>query len=171
MADTNATIDAWQRAGEAGDAAAAVACMAPDIVMISPLTEQFRFQGRAQVGDVMAAAFETIHGIRYHTVVGEGDTWAVFFHARAGREPVEEAELIRLDADGLIRELTFFGRPLPALTAVMAGIGPRLMRRQGSPRLGRFVGLAVRPLAAMTRFGDRRIVPAGDPNRRRRSPN
>jgi hypothetical protein len=170
MAETNATIDAWRRVGEAGDAAAAVACMAPDIVAISPLTERFRFHGREQVGNVMAAAFETIHGIRYHTVVGEGDTWAVFFHARAGREPVEEAELIRLDADGLIRELTFFGRPLPALTAVMAGIGPRLMRRQGNPRLGRFVGLAVRPLAAMTRFGDRRIVPAGDPNRRR-SPN
>jgi hypothetical protein len=168
MGETHETIAAWQRAGEAGDADGAVACLAPDVVLISPLTERFRFQGRRQVGDVMASAFEVIRGIRYHTTVGEGDTWAVFFHATVGREPVEEAELVRLDGDGLIRELTFFGRPLPALTEVMAGIGPRLLRRQGSPGLGRFVGLAVRPLAAMTRVGDRRIVPAGDPNRKRR---
>src|SRR5687768_11146410 len=104
----NPTIAAWRAAGENGDAAAATACLAPEVELISPLTAQFRFHGPAQVADVLASAF---------------------------------AQLLRLNPDGLIREITFFGRPLPALTEVMAGIGPRLLRRQRRPGLARLVGL------------------------------
>jgi hypothetical protein len=163
----NVTIDAWRTAGEHGDAAAATACLAPEVEMISPLTGQFRFHGPAQVGDVLASAFEVIHDIRYHTEVGANDTWALFYHGVARREPVEEAQLLRLDADGLIREITFFGRPLPALTEVMAAIGPRLLRRQRRPGLARVVGLATAPLNALTRLGERTIVPRADPARER----
>jgi len=160
------TIDAWCAAGESGDVVAAARCLASDVVAVSPLTGSFRFEGVPQVTDMLASAFEVIHDIRYHTVVGDGDTWAVFFNAVAGREPVEEAELLRLDADGLIRELTFFGRPLPALTTVMQGIGPRLLRRQGQPVLARVVTLATAPLNAAVKLGERTLLPRADPNRR-----
>jgi hypothetical protein len=163
----NPTIDAWRAAGEHGDAAAATACLAPEVEMISPLTAQFRFHGPAQVADVLASAFEVIHDIRYHTEVGAGDTWALFYHARARREAVEEAQLVRLNAEGLIREITLFGRPLPALTEVMAGIGPRLLRRQRRPGLARLVGLATAPLNAMARLGERTVLPRADPARTR----
>lgn len=163
----NPTIAAWRRAGESGDAAAAGACLAADVELVSPLTAQFRFHGPAQVTDVLASAFEVVRDIRFHTEVGDGDTWALFFHGRAGREAVEEAQLIRLNADGLIRELTIFGRPLPALTEVMAGIGPRLLRRQRQPGLARVVALATAPLNAMVRMGERGLLPRADPNRRR----
>jgi hypothetical protein len=115
---------------------------------------------------LLATAFEVIHDIRFHTEVGDGDTWALFYRARAGRVEVEEAQLLRLNPDGLIRELTLFGRPLPALTEVMSGIGPRLLRRQRQPRLARLVTVATGPLAAMTRLGERRLMPMADPNRR-----
>ena len=159
------TIAAWRVAGERGAAAAAARCLAPDVEVISPLTAQFRFRGPAQVTDMLASAFEVIHDIRFHTEVGQGDTWALFYHARAGGEAVEEAQLLRLDADGLIRELTLFGRPLPALTAVMTGIGPRLLRRQRQPMLARAVTLATAPLHAMVRLGERTLLPRADPNR------
>ena len=163
----NPTITAWRTAGENGDATAAAACLAPEVEMISPLTAQFRFHGPAQVTDVLASAFEVIHDIRYHTEVGADDTWALFYHGMARREPVEEAQLLRLNGQGLIREITFFGRPLPALTEVMAGIGPRLLRRQRQPGLARLVGLATAPLNAMTKLGERTILPRADPARRR----
>lgn len=164
----DATIAAWRSAAEQGDAVAAVRCLAPDVEVISPLTARFRFVGPAQVGDMLAAAFEVLTDIRFHTSVGTGATRALFFHARTRREEVEEAQLLRLDDAGLIRELTLFGRPLPALTTVMGDIGPRLLRRQGRPGLARFVALATRPLGAVTGTGDRRIVPLGDPARARR---
>jgi hypothetical protein len=81
----NPTITAWRTAGEHGDAAAAAACLAPEVEMISPLTAQFRFHGRAEVTDVLASAFEVIHEIRYHTEVGATDTWALFYHGMARR--------------------------------------------------------------------------------------
>jgi hypothetical protein len=163
----NATITAWCAAGESGDAAAAAFCLAPEVELISPLTAQFRFHGPAAVTDVLASAFEVISDIRFHTQVGEGDTWALFYRGRVKAEELEEAQLLRLNRDGLIREITFFGRPLPALTEVMAGIGPRLLRRQRQPILARIVGLATGPLTAMAKSGEKRILPRADPARKR----
>ena len=97
----DATIAAWRAAGEDGDAAAAARCLAPEVAVISPLTARFRFHGPAQVTDMLAAAFEVIRDIRFHTEVGGGDTWALFYHARAGRDAVEEAQLIRLNGAGV----------------------------------------------------------------------
>jgi hypothetical protein len=161
------TVAAWRAAGERGDAAAATRCLAGDVEVISPLTAVFRFHGRDQVVEMLGAAFEVISAIRYHTEVGDADTRALFYYGRAGREKIEEAQLLRLDTAGLIQELTLFGRPLPGLAAVMADIGPRLLRRQGRPRLARVVSLATRPLAVMTRIGERQLVSLADPDRAR----
>lgn len=164
------TLAAWREASERGDVDGMVGCLAEDVVAISPLTAVFRFEGRPAVAEMLRAAYQCIHDIRYHTEVGEGDTRAVFFRARAGREPVEEAELLRLGEDGLIREVTFFGRPLPALTQVMTDIAPHLLRAQGRPTMAVLLGLATRPLAAMTRMGERRLVPLAAPGRRKTPP-
>lgn len=160
------TTAAWRAAGENGDAEAAAQCLADDAKLISPLTAQFRFRGRGQIHEMLMAAFEVISDIRYHTVLGDGATRAVFFTGRCGKQEFEEAQLLRFNSEGLITELTLFGRPLPGVTAVMAGIGPRLVRRQGKPRLAAAIGAAVKPLAVMTLVGERHLVPLTDPNRR-----
>jgi hypothetical protein len=146
---------------------AAAECLATNVTVISPLTAQFRFHGRDEAREMLIAAFEVIRDIRFHTEVGDASTRALFYHAHAGNQALEEAQLLRLDADGLITEITLFGRPLPGLTAVMADIGPRLLRRQNRPGLARLVTLATTPLAAMTRLGERHLVPLADPARRR----
>ncbi|NED95127.1 nuclear transport factor 2 family protein [Phytoactinopolyspora alkaliphila] len=160
------TVAAWQAATENGDADAAAVCLADDAVFISPLTARFQFRGRVQIHEMLTSAFEVISGVRVHTVVGSEDTRAVFFTGTSGSVEFEEAQLLRFGEDGLITEITLFGRPLPGVTAVMAGIGPRMVRRQGRRRLAVVVGAAVRPLAAMTRLGERYLVPLTDPNRR-----
>lgn len=161
------TTAAWRTASERGDADAAARCLADDVVVISPLTARFRFHGRDQVHAMLTAAFEVISDIRFHTEVGDAETRALFYNGRAGRQAIEEAQLLRLGPGGLILELTLFGRPLPGLTAVMADIGPRLLRAQSRPGLARVVGLATAPLAAMTRLGERHLVPLADPARAR----
>jgi hypothetical protein len=157
------TTAAWRAAGERGDVEAADRCLAPGIELISPLTASFRFRGRDQVRDVLAAAFGVISDIRYHTEVGDAATRALFYRGRCGQEQFEEAQLVRLDPDGLIIELTLFGRPLPGVTAVMAEIGPALLRRQGRPGRARVVAAATKPLAAMTRLGEAHLVPLAKP--------
>jgi hypothetical protein len=158
-------IAQWKDAGERADSAAAMACLSEDVELVSPLTAQFRFKGIEQMQDVIVSAFEVITGIKYHTDVGDGDTRALFYTAQIRGIDFEEAQLLRLDPEGRIRELTLFGRPLPALTAMMAGMGPRLIRRQGNENLAPWMGAAVAPLSFLTKFGERRLVPLSDPNR------
>lgn len=79
---------------------------------------------------MLAAVFDVVSDVRCHTVVGDRETRAMFFTGRCGMEQFEEAQLLHFDSEGLIRELTLFGRPIPGVTAVMAEIGARLVRRQ-----------------------------------------
>lgn len=164
------TVALWQRAGEAKDIALLRQCLAPDVVMISPLTAAFRFRGPDQLCDVFEAAWEAAFSeIRFHTAVGDGDTRALFFHATANGQAVEEAQLLRFDGNGLITELTLYGRPLPGVTAVMTGIAGPLLRRQNRPLMARFLTAATAPLAVLTRIGERRIVPLADPAKAKRT--
>jgi hypothetical protein len=159
------TIAEWRRAAENHDAAQAIACLADNVVLISPLTAQFTFDGKDRVGDVMIAAFQVIDNIRFHTEVGDDRTRALLYNARCGKQPVEEAQLLRLGHDGLITEITLFGRPLPGLTAVMRRIVPLILGRQGRPQLGLALGAATLPLHAITTSGEQRLVPLADPHR------
>lgn len=168
MTTVDGTVAAWLAAAEAGNAEGARRCLAADVVVISPLTAMFRFHGPDQVCDMLASAYEVLEGLRVHTQVGDGDTRALFFHGTARGQVVEEAQLLRFDADGLIRELTLFGRPLPGVTAVLSGIGGPLLRRQGRPLMARLLGAATAPLAAVTRLAEKRLVPLADPARSRR---
>lgn len=167
MGIVDETVEKWQRAAVERDAALTRACLAADVVFVSPLTDAFRFRGPDEVVEVLEVSFDVFADIRWHTAVGDGDTRALFFHGTANGEPVEEAQLLRFDGDGLIRELTYFGRPLPALTAAMVGLGGPLLKRQGRPGLARLITAATAPLAALTKVGERRLVPLADPARRR----
>lgn len=155
----------WRAAGESGDAQGAAECLRIDVELTSPLTGRFRFQGREQVHLLLTAAFATISEIRFHTELGDGDTKALFYRGRVGEHEFEEAQLLRLDAEGLISELTLFGRPLPALTGLMSALGPELAQRAGHPALAAFIRASTTPLHAVTQLGDRKLAPLTDPNR------
>ncbi len=152
---THPTTAAWRTAGETLDLDAAVATLADDVVLRSPLTERIRFEGRTEVAGILQAAFETVEDIAYHTEVGDDTTRALFYTARVGDQPVEEAQLIRLDADRRISEITFWLRPLPGTVAVMEGIGTALTRRRGGERAARSLRRKLRPLIAMVGIADR----------------
>ena len=156
-------VQRWCRAGESGDAAEAAACLAADVVLVSPLTDRFRFRGREQVRALLDAVFSVVDDFGFDTCVGEGDTWALLCHGRVGGHDLQETQLLRLDDAGLVREITLFARPLPALTALVQALGPELARRQGSPGLAAFLAAATGPLHAMTSLGDRRVVPLAAP--------
>ncbi|UOY02064.1 nuclear transport factor 2 family protein [Blastococcus sp. PRF04-17] len=158
-------VHRWCSAAEDGDATAAAACLAPDVVLVSPLTERFRFTGRDEVAEVLTAAFGVLDDIRFHTELRDGSAVALYARAHVGREELEEAQLLRLDAQGLIGELTLFVRPLPAVTGLMSALGPALARNGGRRGLAAFLGAATGPLHAMARFGERRVVPLADPGR------
>jgi hypothetical protein len=152
-------VSRWCDAGQRHDAAAAAACLTTDVELISPLTDRFRFRGRDQVHDLLTAAFSAIDDIRFHTVVGQGNSRALFYRARLGTRVLEEAQLLRLVDTGLISEITLFARPIPAVTGLMSTLGPALARGQNRPRLAALLAAGTASLHAIACFGDQRMTP------------
>ncbi|MGY2875876.1 hypothetical protein ACVW00_003066 [Marmoricola sp. URHA0025 HA25] len=167
MLDTSdpaaATVDRWRAAAESSDVEAALACLSPDIVVTSPLTDQFRLEGTDQVRDFLAAAFTAVRGINFHTQTGQGNSYALAYRARVGSQPFEEAQLLVLNDTAHINQITLFGRPLPALTALMIALGPDLARRQGRRGLATLLRASATPIHVMVTSGDRTIVPRTRP--------
>ncbi|MEU8085529.1 nuclear transport factor 2 family protein [Micromonospora sp. NPDC049101] len=156
-------VAAWRAAGEAGDAAAAVAALSPEVTLVSPITDRFTFQGRQQVRDLLEVALTAIDGITYTDQVAEGRTVALFYEAQVDGRRICEAQRLRLRPDGLITEITLFIRPLPALTRLMTRLGPELAGRNGQPGLARLIPLAAGMLHSMADTGERHIVPRAAP--------
>ncbi|MEV4178530.1 nuclear transport factor 2 family protein [Nonomuraea sp. NPDC049709] len=150
---------AYRRAGEAHDLDALMATLADDVVFHSPLSAGAEFRGKEQARELFSVVLDVLSDMRYLTDVGDERTRALTATARLGRMELHEAAVLEMGEDGLIKELTIWIRPLPALTTMMAALGPGLARATGRPALALLVGAAVKPLAAMTRFGDRTLVP------------
>ena len=161
--DSYAAVAAWRAAGEAGDAAGAVAALDPDVTLVSPITEQFVFRGHRQVHDLLDVALSAIDGLTYTDQVAEGRTVALFYEAAVSGTRLFEAQRLRLGAGGLITEITLYIRPLPALTLLMNRLGPELARRNGKPGLARLIPLAGGVLHSLADTGERRIMPKAAP--------
>jgi hypothetical protein len=146
-------VDRLRAAMQSGDADAAAATVAPDVVIHSPITVGFQFRGREQARALFADVIATIDGLEYTEQIGDGDRRVLLAGGRVGAQEVREALVLRLDEDGRIAEITLFVRPLPGLTAIAARLGPRVAARRGRAR-GLAVAALIRPLAFATRAGE-----------------
>ncbi|MFD9892052.1 nuclear transport factor 2 family protein [Amycolatopsis sp. NPDC059027] len=158
-----ATAERYRRAGETADVELAMSTFAADAVVHSPLTSRVRFTGLAQLRQLIGVAYAHLDGVRFHTDVGDERTRVVVYTARIGGEEIEEATVLRFDDEGLIAEATLFVRTLPGLVALMDRFGPDIARRNGRPLAARLLAVAVKPLRAMIRSGDRYAVPLAAP--------
>lgn len=161
--ESGATVARWRAAAERGDVDAAVTCLSPSIVLSSPLTDQFRLEGTDQLRDFLTEAFKAVEQIRFHTETGQDDTYALVYRAHVAGQPFEEAQLLHLDDEARISEITLFGRPMPALTALMTTLGPALARQQGRRGLATLLRVSAAPIHAMVTSGDRSVVPRTQP--------
>jgi hypothetical protein len=118
---------AFRKAVEARDLDAAFATLAPDIVFHSPVT--FRpFVGRDAVAQLLSVIVQVLEDLTYLEEFHTDDGSVVLhFRAHVGDREVEGIDLLRFDADGLIRDFTVMLRPLSAVTAVGEAVGSRLM--------------------------------------------
>jgi SnoaL-like protein len=115
----------FRLAVEAGDMDAAVACLAPDVTFNSPVAHT-PFEGAETVGAVLRAVSETFEDFEYTDELGDGDTHALVFRARVGDKRLEGLDLLRLNEDGLIENLTVMVRPASGLMALGAAMGPKV---------------------------------------------
>ncbi len=103
-----------------------VGAFAEDAVLHSPV--QFKpFEGRAAITQLLQILVEVFQDFRYTDQL-ESDEGALglVFRARIGSREVEGLDLLRFNDTGLVREVTVMVRPLSAVEALLAAVGPRL---------------------------------------------
>jgi hypothetical protein len=115
----------FRAAVEARDHAAMVAALAPDVSFHSPVTFK-PFEGRDAVAVVLGAVLQVFESFRYTDELAGDGTLALVFEARVGDRDLQGLDLLRLDGDGLIEDLTVMVRPLSAALALRDAMGRQL---------------------------------------------
>ncbi|WP_203568858.1 nuclear transport factor 2 family protein [Aestuariimicrobium ganziense] len=156
-------IAAWVEADRHTDLAVMAEQLSPDAVLVSPLTDAFRFEGRPAVMGVFEAAFEPLRDIEIVRVTGAGDDGVVHGQQTLAGENLEEVQWLRLGPDGLIAEVTLFIRPLPAVARMLSVIGPGLADRGVLPPQAGVASKAAAPLALITGLVERHVMPRVGP--------
>lgn len=104
----------FRQAVESEDIDNARATFREDVVLHSPLL--FRpFEGRDAAMHVITTVKEVLSDFVYvHEVAGD-DVVVLHFTAKVGELEIEGIDLLEVDEDGLVRELTVFMRPMTAV--------------------------------------------------------
>ena len=116
---------AFRKAVEAGDLNGALATLAPDVVLHSPVSFK-PVNGKQAVAALFAVLLRTFEDFRY---VGEfeGENGTVLhFRTRIGDRDVEGIDMIHTNKDGLIDDFTVMVRPLSAALALKETVGSQL---------------------------------------------
>ena len=117
---------AFREAVEAQDLDGMRGALAENVTFHSPVAHK-PFEGRDNVGKVLAAVSQTFEDFRYTDEFDAGDgTHALIFRARVGDKELQGLDLIRLDDDGLIDELTVMVRPASGLMALGQAMAPKV---------------------------------------------
>jgi hypothetical protein len=144
-----------RQAVEAHDIDALIDTFAPDVVLHSPLISE-PFRGRGDVGFLfrtLANEYLFRDDFHYTAELAEGDTLVLGFRGTLRGTDVEGIDLLRLNPDGKIREITVFLRPLPGIAAVAKFLSARTTGRDNRLK-GALAGFGTRPLSGMAKLFD-----------------
>jgi hypothetical protein len=117
----------FRAAVEAKDFDAALALFAEDATLDSPVAFK-PFVGLEAVGFVLRAVAETFEDFRYTDEFANEDagTHALIFEARVGERSVQGLDLLRMNPDGKIANITVMIRPLSGLIALAEAMAAKV---------------------------------------------
>jgi len=118
--------DSFRKAVESMDLDAALAQLARNVVLHSPVTFK-PFDGKDAVTALFTILFRTFEDFRYVGAYASDDGKEILhFRTRVGDREVEGIDMVGFDADGLIDDFTVMVRPLSAALALRDAVGAQL---------------------------------------------
>jgi hypothetical protein len=127
-------VTSYRDAYEASDIDAAMATLAPDAELVSPISGRLVFRGHDDLRVLLTAVFASIRDLHWREELGSERTRVILGDAFVGPLPLGDAMVLELAEDGRIQRITPHLRPWPALTLLALKLGPRIGRH---PRLVR----------------------------------
>jgi 2-amino-4-hydroxy-6-hydroxymethyldihydropteridine diphosphokinase len=134
-------VRGWRHAVEARDIDALAASLADDAKLRSPITVRIPFEGRDRVVELMREIFGLLESVRVLRELRQDEVHLLEIESRLAGYDLHMVQLLEHDADGKVRQITLFMRPLPGVANLAAHIGPRLVRL----RFGRVAAVLVAP--------------------------
>ena len=122
-------MHAFRAAVEAGDTDAMAACLAEDVVFVSPVVFK-PYEGKAIAAALLRGAtrvFEDFHYVREIADAGGRDL-ALVFEATVGGRSITGCDFLHLDDDGLIDQFMVMVRPLSATHALADAMAAQFER-------------------------------------------
>jgi 2-amino-4-hydroxy-6-hydroxymethyldihydropteridine diphosphokinase len=148
-------VGTWRQAVEAHDLAALSAALAPDVKLRSPITKRIPFEGRERVLELMEEIFAILESMEVVRDIRDGDVQVLEIETRLAGYDMHQVQVIELDDQGRVRQITLFMRPLPGVANLAAALGPRLVRRRRGPLVAALITPALRLTAALVKLNDR----------------
>ncbi len=118
-------------ATERNDIPALMATLAPDPVLVSPISGRMVFRGSRDIEILATAVYGTLRRFSWTEQVGEGSTRVLIGEGRIGPVRIGDAMVFELDDEGRIRRIRPHLRPWLALTVFALKLGPKLTRHPG----------------------------------------
>ncbi|MFP8904356.1 nuclear transport factor 2 family protein [Streptomyces atacamensis] len=122
-------MNPFRRAVEARDEQALADLLAEDVVFTSPVA--FRpYEGKAITAAILRGVMRVFEDFSYTREISDpgGRDHALVFTATVGGRQVEGCDLLHLDEDGRIDDLTVMVRPLSAAQALAEAMGAQFER-------------------------------------------
>jgi hypothetical protein len=154
-ASTEPAVSAFREAAERRELEPLLDTLSPHVVIRSPVSERLSFPGVEQARELFGVVFEELGELTYTDEFDAAGARVLVYRGRFSGERIEEVQLLRLAADGRIRELTFFIRPLPGLAGVAAGLAPRFAGRRRRPLVALLMKFGGAALKVLVSFADR----------------
>jgi hypothetical protein len=127
-------VTRYRDAYEASDIDAAMATLAPDAELVSPISGRLVFRGHDDLRVLLTAVFASIRDLHWREELGSERTRVILGDSFVGPLPLGDAMVLELAEDGRIQRITPHLRPWPALTLLALKLGPRIARHPGLVR-------------------------------------
>ncbi len=117
--------DRFRKAAESKDFSAIDELFTEDVSFRSPVVFK-PYEGREAVAVLLGAVVQVFEDFRYTDHTETGDTATLAFSARVGDKELDGIDLLRFDAEGRVREMAVYVRPMSGINALAAAMAEKL---------------------------------------------
>jgi hypothetical protein len=117
--------DRFRAAAESKDFSVIDELFTADVVFRSPVVFK-PYEGREAVAMILGAVAQVFEDFRYTDQVETGDTAMLAFSTRVGDRELDGIDFLRFDADGRVKEMAVYVRPMSGVTALAEAMQKKL---------------------------------------------
>lgn len=128
MTTSTDSINVFCEATRTNDIDRAMATLAPDAELISPLSDHMVFRGHDDLRSLLTAVYGGLRQLSWQEPIGEGGTRVAVSEGRIAGLTITDALIIEVDGNGQIRRLRPHLRPWLPTTVFALLLGPKIAR-------------------------------------------